>query len=204
MIAGGLPIVNGEGMSQNTVDVYLLHTGSVTWSHRGGSSPIAWTNAGIAVNDKALYIAGGHISTVYDHGTNMGRVSHRRAAWYNPIDDKWQILPSMRYSTIDGPSLFVHNEKLYSLHTEYRWEYLDLKLEYKGWSTHHVNLPNAEPGPKSVVKIGNDLYNTGILKDGYSTAVMSLNMDNEESSWSWKPLSNMAVPRRKERKGWLF
>ncbi len=195
-------MINGEGMSQNTVDIYLLHSGSVTWSHRGSSSPFAWTDAGRVVHHHEIYMGGGKITHGYICSSGSGPCmnSHyfRKSARYNPIDDSWQVLPSMRYGGMSRAGFFVHGERLYSVYAQHHTEFMDLIREWKGWTEQQVNLSSRVEGTKSVVKIGANVYITGNSTSwgSYSTVVMSWNPDTEES---WKPVANMSIPRNQIR-----
>ncbi len=198
VIIGGIHVIRGEGMSQNTVDVYHLNSGNVTWSHRGSSSPYAWTGAGSAVHHHQIYMGGGRTShgiiCSSGYGPCIGSVSTRRAARYNPIDDSWQILNYMKGNTMDGPAFFVHGEKLYSIYNGkdgLKQEFLDLKTDYKGWSQHEVNISSKVIGSKSASNIGTSVYITGRGEE-MSTVVMFWDPDKEEA---WKPVANMSVPR---------
>ncbi len=52
--------VNEEYDLLNTVDIYIVSAGNITWSHQGEPSPYNWARTGTAVNDTNIYAVGGY------------------------------------------------------------------------------------------------------------------------------------------------
>ena len=55
---GKVQKVNGECNSLNTVDIYVVSAGNITWSHQGEPSPYTWTSAGTAINNTDTVVGG--------------------------------------------------------------------------------------------------------------------------------------------------
>ncbi len=85
IVIGGYQEADGVLDSLNSVDVYSLSSGDITWSHKGKRSPYSWHETGRAVKNGIIYVI----------GTFRFRNSpplQDAAAKYSAVENTWQII----------------------------------------------------------------------------------------------------------------
>ncbi len=190
---GLLVIIGGQtSITQiyyNTVQIYTLGGGNVTWKKYGRSAPYRWTNGGTATSGGNIYIAGGGAR---DRDGRSVELYHRRAAKYNVRDDRWEILPNKTMGSPNGPAMYVIDNHLYASSTFNLFtatEKLELPDVNSGWrreeveSIHDVNYIQ-------VVVIGNTTY---ICAGNWPGSKRVISWTYGEQAWT--PVANMNIAR---------
>ena len=190
--------------SLDSVDIYTLGYGKITWSHNGNISPVAYSMAGAYAGlDGDLYIVG-------TNGAGMESKWQYQSAHYNVRCDSWQELPKLPskheilkiYQYFNGPAVFIYKETLYACGGFlYRGEkvpaipiqMLDLRNIGQGWRIHSVTLPYQVAGTSAVV-VGDRVYIIGKSQFG-STPSSDMISWKPSVEQSWIAMTSMHVAR---------
>ncbi len=196
VVIGGMQGVYPWVVSSNTVDIYQLNSGSITWSHQGSPSPYGWARAGWAVDNGNIYVLGGWLYDV------PSRIQYG-AAKYSVEDNRWEQLPSITWKTHNGPVVFIHRDTLYSadgdgwpgVHEVWSLDLTNVNGVANGWIQENNKLPYSVTGPKSVTSVGDRVLIIGKFLEA-STSVASWRPGTTEA---WTPGSDMNVARYQVR-----
>ncbi len=102
---------NGTSNYYDTVQIYTVDKGHVTWNKYGTPVPYQWEWAGTAASEGDIYIVGGQ---AWDSNGQLVELGWSRAAKYNVRDDRWEFLPNKTMGASYGPVMYVINNQLYA------------------------------------------------------------------------------------------
>ncbi len=179
----------------DTVQIYTVNDGHVTWNKYGTPAPYHWYWSGIASSGGNICIAGGWAR---DSDGQLVELYNRRAANYNVRDDRWGILPNKTIYAKWGPVVYVINNHLYvadgdstvSLSNFSKpTEKLDLSNVDSGWIREQAEPTHNVLDAQAVV-----IRNTAYICAG------SLFETKTVISWTygqpaWTPLAEMKIAR---------
>ncbi len=181
IMVGGFTRINGQEVSQRSVDIYLVHAGTVTWSHEGSTAPYPWTNAGRTVHGQDLYLAGGFVWNWWRPMPGVGV--------YNVTSDTWRVLPNMTTNSEYGPVLFTDGSTLFAADGDTNGDTkpiisLDLTNRNAGWKRPTLSLPFSMAEPNSVVQVKDRVYICG-GEYGWPAASQVVSWAHGETSWTY-------------------
>ncbi len=172
---------NGDWQSMNTVDIYDLQAGSISWSHQGQFSPVAWTKAAGAVDNGNFYIMGGF---TYGRGGRRTKDTFK----YNIRDNSWEQLPNATrdMNMAGGSAVFAFQDKLYAV-THWTindtWV-LNLRQVAQGWTKENNPPIYVVQGTNFYVTVGDKAF---IVGEGFaisSKLVISRQLGTDEAWYS--------------------
>ncbi len=194
LIIGGYTY-NGTPTYYDTVQIYTVDEGHVTWNKYGTPAPYSWYAAGTAASGGIIYIVGGE--AWYSDGQWV-ELWNRRAEKYNVRYDKWEMLPNKTIGACCGPALYVINNHLYAADGDDIFytnpskptEKLDLTNSESGWKkeqaepTYHVRYNQA-------VVIGDTAY----ICAGYLYGRLKTVISWTYGETAWTPVADMNIAR---------
>ncbi len=158
VIIGGYKY-NGTFTYYDTVQIYTVDKGRVTWKKYGTPAPYHWSRGGTATSGGNIYIVGGWAK---DSDGQEVELVNRRAAKYNVGNDRWKTLPNRTISAGRVPVVSVINDQLFSVdgdnvHPPTHTEKLNLLDIDSGWKKGQAIPPHNVYHTQAVV-IGNTAY----------------------------------------------
>ena len=168
----------------NTVNIYSLNSGSITWSHEGQRSLHAWTRTCKAVKSGNVYILGASTSSL-----NRGRNRYGTAR-YHVADDRWEHLPTTTpWGPYNGPVMFAHQDTLYATNSNQTWT-LDLHQGHtyhelpNGWTQLNIKLPfRLISCPNCLTSVGDRVFIVGTVGNRLESHVISWRPGTGEREW---------------------
>ena len=194
LIIGGYTY-NGTFGNKDTVQIYSVNDGHVSWKGQGRPAPYPWYQGGTGVSGSNIYIAGGFSPDANDlEGTSK----FLRAAKYDALHNSWTLLPRRSIMAVFGPAVYVINEKLFVADGDNLidggapnsvTERLDLANVDIGWSIEKAS-PTHQVSHTDAVVIGNRAYICAGTDKERKTVI----------SWtygesSWIPVAEMNIAR---------
>ncbi len=185
----------------DTVQIYSVKDGHVTWIREGNHAPYCWYNGGAAASGGNIYIAGGWI---LDQANNQDEESlTTRAAKYNVRDDSWVFLPNKTIPAGSGPAMYVIKNQLYAADGEGTFiskfitpsdtqtDKLDLSIVDSGWTNEQAS-PTHDVAYVQAAVIGDRAYIcAGPSRSSEIKTVISWTY----GELAWTPAADMNVAR---------
>ncbi len=191
---GLLVIIGGRNTASfyDTVQIYTVDDGHVTWNKYGTPAPFKWFRGGTATTAGNIYIAGG---SAWDSNGTLG---FRRVAKYNVKGDIWEVLPNKIVDTQQGPAIYVINNQLYAADGDNeatfpfpstQTERLNLSNVQSGWMTEQAS-PYYDVWDAHAAVIGNTVYICAGTPEPTKTV-----MSWTHGEPAWTPVADMNVAR---------
>ncbi len=178
----------------DTVQIYTVDKGHVTWNKYGTPAPFHWHNAGTASSGSNIYIAGGR---AWDSDGRRVVLWNRRAAKYNVKDDEWEILPHKTIHASYRPGMYVINNHLYAADGDGTFSSSNpspptekyISNVESGWTREQAE-PTYDVLFTQAVVIGNTVY---ICAGRALSTITVISWTYGEPAWT--PVANMNVAR---------